>query len=137
MEASERPFGTPTWAIVEMMGHVVVAGEVVDETLFGKSMIRIDHPETLNRQAFTQYISPDALYRVTPTTELIARKISESNEPRPADLYRLDLQLKKYQAQMALESDDGELEYEDDEEYQEGPRYEQKAPFSKKIDWTV
>jgi hypothetical protein len=109
MTEPKRPFTEPTWAVVELMGHTVIAGEVTDQAMFGKSLLRVDHPPTSKRDSFTQYISPDALYRITPTTEKIATEIAERNDPRPAFLYNLEFQLQR----MLASGEDKELEYED------------------------
>jgi hypothetical protein len=123
MTELKRPFDTPIWCVVELMGHTVIAGQVTDQPMFGKSMLRIDHPETERRQAFTQYISPEALYRVTPVTESVAREIAAKNDARPAVLYNLEFQLSR----MLSSGDEGEkeLEYDDDfdEDYDETPQF--------------
>lgn len=124
MTDTERPFQEPTWAIVELMGHVVLAGEVSEQTMFGKAMLRIDHPEQENCQEFTQYISPDAIYRITPTSEEITTSIARDTVARPAVLYNLEHRLSR--ALLKSGDDEGdpilrkagmdELEYENDEE---------------------
>jgi len=107
----KRPFDTPIWCVVELMGHTVIAGAVTEVVIFGSPAMRIDHPETKNRQAFTQYISSSSLYRVTPVTEAIAREVANSHDARPAVLYNLEFQLSRMLA--SGDGDEKELEYDE------------------------
>lgn len=69
------------WAILELMGHVRLAGRVSEEELFGTKMGRIDIPSGDNFT--TQYFGGGSVYRLTPTTEEIARGVAANNQPRP------------------------------------------------------
>lgn len=71
------------WAIVEVMGHVTYAGYVTAETIAGKAMLRVDVPQVGPIPAFTKYISPDALYGLTPVAEETARAKAESTKATP------------------------------------------------------
>lgn len=68
------------WAIVELMGHVRLVGYVTEVEAFGRKMGRIDieTPEG----SVTQLFGGEAVYRITPTTEEIARAWNE-NPPSP------------------------------------------------------
>lgn len=78
---NDKPF--EQWAILELMGHVRLAGRVTEEELFGAKMGRIDIP-TSDLYAFTtQYFGGSSVYRLTPTTEEIARSVAANNQPRP------------------------------------------------------
>lgn len=62
------------WAVLELMGHRVMAGRVSEVEMFGRKLIRIDVPVVDAEGAFagraeTHYHSPDALYGLHPTTE--------------------------------------------------------------------
>jgi len=70
------------WAIVELMGHVRIAGHVRPEEHYGKAMLRVDVPGD-DGVMTTQLYSPDALYCVTPTTEKIARAIAKRSQRMP------------------------------------------------------
>ncbi len=75
------------WAIVELMGHVRVAGLVTEVERFGSKLGRIDIP---NGNGFTtQFFNGSSLYRLTPTTEEIARAIATSSRPEPVHLWEL------------------------------------------------
>lgn len=82
---NDKPF--EQWAILELMGHVRLAGRVTEEELFGAKMGRIDIP---NGDRFTtQYFGGGSIYRLTPTTEEIARNVAANNQPRPVQPWEL------------------------------------------------
>ena len=59
--------GFSHWAIVELMGHVKIAGHVTEVELFGSKLGKVDIP---NGESFTtQYFNGSSLYRLTPTVE--------------------------------------------------------------------
>lgn len=70
------------WAIVELMGHVMIAGLVTEEERFGVKMGRCDIPGPDGTVFATQYFSGASVYRVTPTTEENATKIALARQPR-------------------------------------------------------
>jgi len=75
------------WAILELMGHVKLAGRVTEEEHFGAKLGRIDIP---NGDSFTtQYFSGGSIYRLTPTTEEIARGVAARNQPQPVHRWEL------------------------------------------------
>lgn len=86
-QVSESQNGFEQWAILELMGHVKLAGRVTEEEHFGAKLGRIDIP---NSGGFTtQYFSGGSIYRLTPTTEEIARGVAQRNQPEP--VHRWDL----------------------------------------------
>ncbi|MBE2198401.1 MAG: hypothetical protein IAE79_07295 [Anaerolinea sp.] len=78
------------WGILELMGHVKVAGYVTEEELFGTKMGRIDIPSD-NGASVTQYFGGGSVYRMTPVTEDIARAYARVNKPRPVEVWGLAL----------------------------------------------
>jgi hypothetical protein len=75
------------WAILELMGHVRLAGKVTEEEHFGAKLGRIDIP---NADGFTtQYFTGGSIYRLTPTTEEIARGVALRNQPEPVHRWEL------------------------------------------------
>lgn len=75
------------WAILELMGHVRLAGRVTEEEHFGAKLGRIDIP---NGDGFaTQWFSGGSIYRLTPTTEEIARNVAANNQPQPVHRWEL------------------------------------------------
>jgi len=76
------------WAVVELMGHVKVAGLVTEEERFGCKMGRIDIPMKEGGLT-TQYFGGSSVYRMTPTTEEVARAIATKNQPAPIHSWEL------------------------------------------------
>lgn len=75
------------WAIVELMGHVRLAGMVMEEERFGCVMGRIDIP-TGGDTFITQYFGGQSVYCITPTTEEIARLIADDFRP-PVNIWEV------------------------------------------------
>lgn len=87
--SSEAP--EPVWAIVELMGHVKIAGKLTEEEKFGAKMGRLDIP---NGEGFvTQYFGGGSVYRITFVTEEVARIVSQRNKPEPVRSWELPKQL--------------------------------------------
>lgn len=77
------------WAIVELMGHQRMAGEITEVTVAGHGFIRIDVPATSKVPAFTRMVSPSSIYAINPTTEDMARRAAEAFQPRPVQEWEL------------------------------------------------
>lgn len=76
------------WAIVELFGHVKLAGRVTEEDVFGRTLGRIDIP-TLDGGFVTQYFGGGSIYRLTPCSEEAARQVARgAGTPK---IYRLEL----------------------------------------------
>lgn len=71
------------WAIVELMGHRVRAGQVREVELAGGKMLRVDvHCE--DGVVLTEYYSTAAIYALRPCSEEIARaEMKGYADPRP------------------------------------------------------
>jgi|SRR5579859_6702 len=89
IEITEQTQGE--WAIVEIMGHKVVAGYVTKDEMFGQPMLRIDVPETSVYPAFTQHYGVQAIYCMTYVSEEVARRAAEANKNNPVSVYVPDL----------------------------------------------
>jgi hypothetical protein len=81
VETAPTPTPTPAkyaplqmWAIVELMGHQRMAGEITEVTIAGHGFIRIDVPATSKAPAFTRMVSPSSIYAINPTTQDLARR---------------------------------------------------------------
>jgi len=79
------------WAIVELMGHKVVAGLAGKSELFGEAMLRIDVPATSAYPAFTQLYGTAAIYAITFVSEEVARLTAESTKVNPVSVYMPEL----------------------------------------------
>lgn len=76
-----------SWAVLELMGHVRMAGRVTEEERFGSKLGRIDVPD--GDSFTTVYFTASSIYRMTPTTEEIARSVAARNKPEPVHRYEL------------------------------------------------
>lgn len=100
------------WAILELMGHVKLAGRVTEEEHFGAKLGRIDIP---NGEGFTtQYFSGGSIYRLTPTTEEIARGVAQRNQPEP--VHRWELPAPKAYAVPGRPEEEFEYGHDDDDD---------------------
>ena len=75
------------YAIVELMGHKVVAGLVSKSEMLGKPMLRVDVPATSNYPEFTQFYGDDAIYCVTFVSEDVATLTAEQSKVNPVSVY--------------------------------------------------
>ena len=89
MSEQEQQQGFEGWAILELMGHVRLAGRVTEESHFGVALGRIDIPTQAGDGYTTQYFGGASIYRLTPTTEEIARSVAMHNQPRPVQTWEL------------------------------------------------
>lgn len=80
--------GFDSWAIVELMGHVKMAGRVTEEERFGVKMGRIDIPQA-DGGFVTQYFGGSSVYRITPCTEDTARRAATLGVPAPVYAWQL------------------------------------------------
>lgn len=74
-----------TWAIVELMGHVRLAGRLTEEEKFGTKMGRLDIP--LEDGLVTQYFGGGSVYRITFVTEEVARHVAKSATAAPVSTW--------------------------------------------------
>lgn len=84
---AEQATETGQWAIVEIMGHKVVAGYVSKDEMFGKPLVRIDVPGTSAYPQFTQHYGVDSIYCITYVSEDVARRAAEAGKVNPVSVY--------------------------------------------------
>ncbi len=65
--------GFTGWAVLELMGHRILGGQVSEHQWAGRAWVRIDLPQGGGQPAASQLYSPDAVYALTPCTEELAR----------------------------------------------------------------
>lgn len=70
---NEQVLDSPVWAIVELFGHKVLAGQVCKSEMMGGPMLRVDVPATPSDKAFTRLLGVNAVYSVTFVSEDVAR----------------------------------------------------------------
>jgi hypothetical protein len=73
------------FAIVELFGHAVVAGKVIEQTVGSSTFVRIDVPETKTQPAFTRIVNPSAIYALNPVTEEVMVLRAESLNQKPIE----------------------------------------------------
>ena len=78
------------WVILELMGHVRLAGRVTEEEHFGAKLGRIEIPNE-DGTFTTQWFGGGSVYRITPTTEEIARAVAYKNKPAPVSVWEMKL----------------------------------------------
>lgn len=88
--SEKQPFDS--WAIVELMGHLCLAGRVTEEERFGAVVGRVDIPQADGTFA-TQYFGGGSLYRLSVTTEEIARAKALRTVYAPVSVYDLPRRL--------------------------------------------
>lgn len=76
------------WAVLELMGHRKLAGQVSVVQIGGHAFFRIDVPDP-GAHGSTQFYSPAAVYCLTPTTEEVARGYAARVQPRPVERWEL------------------------------------------------
>lgn len=76
------------WGVVELMGHVRLAGKVSEEERFGCKLGRIDVP-TDGEKFVTIYFGGSSIYRVTPCDEESARAVAVRCAPAPVHRYEM------------------------------------------------
>jgi hypothetical protein len=81
-----------TWAVVELMGHVRVAGRVTEEEKFGGKLGRIDVP-TPDGGFVTQYFGASSVYRLTVVSEEAARLVAKESQSAPVHAWEFPKQL--------------------------------------------
>lgn len=91
VESVNKENGFDSFAIVELMGHVRLAGRLTEEERFGCKMGRIDIPT--KNGLVTQYFGGSSVYRITPCSEQIANKVAESSQHEPVHPWELGQQL--------------------------------------------
>jgi len=58
-----------TWAIVELLGRHVIAGQISSVAVFGTELCRVDVPPVGETPGYTKFYGGGAIYAVTPTDE--------------------------------------------------------------------
>jgi hypothetical protein len=83
---SETASAYEGWAIVELLGHRRLCGVVSEVDLFGAKMGRVDVPSDPPQ---THFFSGGSVYCMTPTSEAIARALTERDRPAPVNRWEL------------------------------------------------
>jgi hypothetical protein len=100
-----------SWAVVELMGHVRMAGRLTEEERFGGKMGRLDVPGEEERWT-TVYFTAASVYRITPCSEEAARAVALRSKPEPVHQWELPAPKRETDAY----NDDDDVDDDDDEE---------------------
>jgi len=119
------------WALVEIMGHVRLAGYVSEQAIAGGALVKVDVPDTVPHDgaddqrptpAYTRLFGVQSIYSITPCDEQTARGLARQIErqklpwqPRPLALTAGP------SSEVAAESD--EYDYGDDDDEGREPPY--------------
>lgn len=117
--------------VIEVMGHVTIAGKVTEQAIAGQGFIRIEVPKTSKRDGFTRFYGPGVIYSMTPVSEEIARLMAERLEVEAVSEWQLSQALKSLLPstaggngdRVAFEDDDESWasDFEDDDEDDDSP----------------
>jgi hypothetical protein len=77
-DAPDQPKAdSSVWGVLELMGHVRLAGRISEEEKFGAKLGRVDVP--LKDGSFvTQYFGASSVYRLTIVAEDVARSVARN-----------------------------------------------------------
>lgn len=89
-----EPTTLDTWGILEIMGHVRLAGRISEQTIGGTAFVRIDVPEIGDRPSFSKLYGAGSIYSISPTTEDIARSVAETIQADPISPYDFSPELR-------------------------------------------
>lgn len=114
-----------SWAVVELMGHVRMAGRVTEEERFGAKVGRCDVPN--GDDGFTTvFFTGSSIYRLTPCTEDAARAVARRAQPEPVHQWELPAPEPLKRRTPTLDSDYDPDDYPDpeDDDEEDGPDVE-------------
>lgn len=74
------------WAIVELMGHVKLAGRLTEVERFGSKMGRLDIPQD-DGNYITQFFGGGSVYRITAVSEDVAKAVAKGNQSHPVSAW--------------------------------------------------
>lgn len=83
------------WCLVEIMGHVRLAGFVSEQVIGGASFVRVDVPETEGHPAFSRMFGASAIYSISPIGRELAHDMASQLDAVPIQRYDLSSDLKK------------------------------------------
>ncbi len=106
------------WAVVELMGHVKLAGRLTEEEKFGVKMGRLDIPA--EGGFVTQLFGGASVYRITIVTEAVARQVNRSTSPAPVSPWDFPKQLTHANDEPRTGHVEGYPDDDDEEEYDDG-----------------
>lgn len=71
------------WAVLELFGHVRLAGRVTEASIGGCSFLRVDVHKQDGEIDFTRYFGNGAIYSMTPVTREVALRVGNGSAQAP------------------------------------------------------
>ena len=108
------------WAIVELFGRQMIAGDVSTINFGSEAFLRVDVPEHSGQKAFSRIFGVKAIYAITPTVEDEVMALLAKADVRPIDRWTLPDPSQQLPAQVIEAESSGpydESDYDDDIEY--------------------
>lgn len=90
-----------SWAIVEIMGHIKVAGMATTQNFGNTVMLRVDIPETAKHPAHTQMYGMGSIFSIKPCDEQTATAHAEAWQVQPIMEYNVAQSVRKQAETMA------------------------------------
>lgn len=94
--ATNEKAGFRGWCVVELMGHVTLAGFVSEQEIAGSKLIRIDIPDSATGPAFTKLVGAGSIYGITPVDEATVVAMCSERAQRPFSAWELQSAFDKY-----------------------------------------
>ena len=83
------------WGLVEIMGHVRVAGRLGERSIAGTNLLQVDIPLSDEPDHFrTQFVGGGSIYALHPTDEKTARALAKRLGTKPTYAYDVEQQLR-------------------------------------------
>lgn len=86
---TDQPKGFEAYCIVELMGHVTLAGFVRETEIGGGKLFQIDVPESNGAQKFTSFFGSSSVYKLTPVDEATVTTICARKAQQPFTSWEL------------------------------------------------
>lgn len=83
------------WALLELFGHMRIAGKVTEQSIAGGALLRVDVPETKKCPGFTRFFGISAIYSINPVTEKVARAMAEQMAVMPVTEWDIDVYINR------------------------------------------
>lgn len=101
---------TDQFAIVEIMGHIRIAGRIHEERRFGVDMLRIEVPAIGDRPSFTRFFGGSAIFSLTPCDEATATAAASEIRVSDYSSWTTVRSLPSYiEGELDIEPDDGNV----------------------------
>lgn len=89
-EAQETKQTFNQWCVLELFGHVRLAGRVTEDSIGGCSFLRCDIPDRETGETkLTRYFGNGAIYSMTPVTREVAVAVGDGNAQPPVKAWEM------------------------------------------------